>query len=87
MANLAVSYTHLDVYKRQGQNYTTSFRCELKRIGKQIIQNFINLLSINKQNKSAYRNMKSAIKDQDLGLSRREVKAAAMKNIVGAVSP
>ena len=36
-----------------------------------------------KFNRTAYRNMKSAIKDQDLGLSRREVKAAAMKNIVG----
>lgn len=36
-----------------------------------------------KLNRTAYRNMKSAIKDQDLGLSRREVKAAAMKNIVG----
>lgn len=33
-----------------------------------------------KFNRTAYRNMKSAIKDQDLGLSRREVKAAAMKN-------
>lgn len=36
-----------------------------------------------KFNRTVYRNMKSAIKDQDLGLSRREVKAAAMKNIVG----
>lgn len=34
-----------------------------------------------KFNRTAYRNMKSAIKDQDLGLSRREVKAAAMKNV------
>lgn len=36
-----------------------------------------------KFNRTAYRNMKSAIKDQDLGLSRREVKAAGMSAAKG----
>lgn len=36
-----------------------------------------------KFNRTAYRNMKSALKDQDLGLGRRDIKAAAMRNVVG----
>lgn len=36
-----------------------------------------------KFNRTAYRNMKLALKDQDLGLGRRDIKAAAMRNIVG----
>lgn len=36
-----------------------------------------------KFNRTAYRNMKSALKDQDLGLGRRDIKAAAIRNIVG----
>lgn len=36
-----------------------------------------------KFNQTAYRNMKAALRDQDLGLGRTELKAAAMKNILG----
>ena len=36
-----------------------------------------------KFNRTAYRNMKAALRDQDLGLGRAELKATAMKNILG----
>lgn len=36
-----------------------------------------------KFNRTAYRNMKAALRDQDLGLGRTELKAIAMKNILG----